>query len=259
MEAAVDQCSVHKKLIEIEKKELKLENEHYIKITKANADTLRDTVEQARTSNPLDNVLAYVCMYTKQIQDLLVYVSDTCPSSPLKSKKLVAVTPMNKARKVTCAKISDSSENNTQTQVDLHKTQTTNKPLVPSTNVKCSTNASRSKPQSEIKNTRIPQTSSSNHQRVETHTRYVKCSLNKGNSMSKSMCSTGKKCVFDANHDLCVVNYLSDVNARARAKSVNSIKKKEWKTTSKNFKNVGYKWVPTGRTFTIVGNKCPFK
>ncbi|GJS37396.1 hypothetical protein Tco_0535778 [Tanacetum coccineum] len=52
-----------------------------------------------------------------------------------------------------------------------------------------------------------------------------------------------KKCVFDANHDLCVVNYLFDVNARARAKSVNSIKKKEWKTTSKNFKNVGYKWV----------------
>ncbi|GKD10617.1 hypothetical protein Tco_1190302, partial [Tanacetum coccineum] len=241
MEAAVDQCSVHKKLFEIEKKELKLENErlsehiicqdvvnivmhadvksdnvlpaqntflddnialdvlkmendhlmellvsqdlvhtavnslatindykNYIKITKANADTLRDIVEQARTANPLDNALAYACMYTKQIQDLLVYVSDTCPSSPLKSKKLVAVTPMNKTRKVTFAKISDTSENKTQAQVDLHKTQTTNKPLVPSTNVKCSTNASRSKPQSEIKNTRILQTSSSNqkYQRV---------------------------------------------------------------------------------------------
>ncbi|GJY95183.1 hypothetical protein Tco_0511544 [Tanacetum coccineum] len=267
MEAAVDQCSVHKKLFEIEKKELKLENERlsehiicqdvvnivmhadvksdnvlpaqntflddnialdvlkmendhlmellisqdlvhtavnslatindykmispvgykldlvpvssklknnkeahvdYIKITKANADTLRDIVEQARTANPLDNALAYACMYTKQIQDLLVYVSDTCPSSPLKSKKLVAVTPMNKTRKVTFAKISDTSENKTQAQVDLHKTQTTNKPLVPSTNVKCSTNARRSKPQSEIKNTRILQTSSSNqkYQRV---------------------------------------------------------------------------------------------
>ncbi|GJX01378.1 hypothetical protein Tco_0185291 [Tanacetum coccineum] len=30
-------------------------------------------------SNPLDNALAYACMYTKQIQELLVYVSDTCP------------------------------------------------------------------------------------------------------------------------------------------------------------------------------------
>ncbi|GJU26447.1 hypothetical protein Tco_1165068 [Tanacetum coccineum] len=37
----------------------------YIRITKENTDTLRDIVEQARTSNPLDNALAYACMYTK--------------------------------------------------------------------------------------------------------------------------------------------------------------------------------------------------
>ncbi|GKA19474.1 hypothetical protein Tco_0699389 [Tanacetum coccineum] len=54
----------------------------YIRITKENVNTLRDIVEQARISNPLDNALAYACMYTKQIQELLVYVSDTCPSSP---------------------------------------------------------------------------------------------------------------------------------------------------------------------------------
>ncbi|GKA03178.1 hypothetical protein Tco_0675959, partial [Tanacetum coccineum] len=118
----------------------------YIRITKENADTLRDVVEQARTSNPLDNALAYACMYTKQIQELLVYVNDTCPSSPSKSEKLVVVTPMNKSRKVTFAKTSTTSDNNTQIQVDVHQTQTTNKPLVPSTNEKCSTNASRSKP-----------------------------------------------------------------------------------------------------------------
>ncbi|GJZ94679.1 hypothetical protein Tco_0666882 [Tanacetum coccineum] len=88
----------------------------YIKITKENADTLRDIVEQAR------KILKII--------------------SPLKSEKLVAVTPMNKARKVTFAKISATSENNTQIQ----KTQTINKPLVPSRNVKYSTNASRSKP-----------------------------------------------------------------------------------------------------------------
>ncbi|GKA48137.1 hypothetical protein Tco_0741095 [Tanacetum coccineum] len=141
---------------------LKLNNnreahEDYIRITKENADTLRDIVKQARTSNPLDNALAYACMYTKQIQDLLVYVSDTCPSSPLKSEKLVAVTPMNKARKVTFAKTSITSDNNTQIQVDVHQTQTTSKPLVPSTNEKCSTNASRSKLRSETKNHRIIQ------------------------------------------------------------------------------------------------------
>ncbi|GJT21578.1 hypothetical protein Tco_0891515 [Tanacetum coccineum] len=85
----------------------------YIRITKENADTLCDIVEQAITSNPLDNALAYACMYTKQIQELLVYVSDTCPSSLLKSEKLVAVTPMNKARKVTFAKTRTTSDNNT--------------------------------------------------------------------------------------------------------------------------------------------------
>ncbi|GJV73762.1 hypothetical protein Tco_1493757 [Tanacetum coccineum] len=93
---------VHKVDLEPLSPELKNNREahvDYIRITKENADTLRDIVEQARTSNPLDNALAYACMYTKQIQELLVYVSDTCPSSSLKSEKLVAVTPMNKAKK----------------------------------------------------------------------------------------------------------------------------------------------------------------
>ncbi|GJU51468.1 hypothetical protein Tco_1221023 [Tanacetum coccineum] len=86
----------------------------YIRITKENDDTLRDIVEQAITPNPLDNALTYACLYTKHIQELLVYVSDTCPSSPSGSEKLVAVTPMNKARKVTFAKTSTTSRNKTQ-------------------------------------------------------------------------------------------------------------------------------------------------
>ncbi|GKB84905.1 hypothetical protein Tco_0957177 [Tanacetum coccineum] len=88
---------------ELEPLSLKLKNNRethvdYIRITKENADTLHDVVELARTSNPLDNALAYDCMYTKQIQELLVYVSDTCLSSPSKSETLVAITPVNKAK-----------------------------------------------------------------------------------------------------------------------------------------------------------------
>ncbi|GJS58989.1 hypothetical protein Tco_0653773 [Tanacetum coccineum] len=198
--------------IDLEKKIKELDNIIYkVGQSAQTVHILHDIVEQARTSNHLDNALAYACMYTNE------------------------------------------------QRVDLHKTQTTNKPLVPSISVKSSTNASGSIPRSTKKNTSILQTSSSNqkYQRVEAHTRNVKYSLDKRNSMSKSVCSTCKKCIFDANHDLCVVNYLSDVNARARAKSVKSIKKKVWKPTGKMFKNVGYKWVPTGRTFTLVGNKCP--
>ncbi|GJY28794.1 retrovirus-related pol polyprotein from transposon TNT 1-94 [Tanacetum coccineum] len=105
---------------------------NYLKTTKVNADTLCYIVEQAKTSNPLDSAIEYACMYAKQIQELLVYVSDTCPSSRSNSEKLVAVTSINKNRQVTFAKTSATSENNTQKRVDLHKTQTTNKPLVPS-------------------------------------------------------------------------------------------------------------------------------
>ncbi|GJW51346.1 hypothetical protein Tco_0092697 [Tanacetum coccineum] len=200
---------VHK--VELEPLSPKLKNNReahvdYIWITKENADTLRDVVEQARTSNPLDNALAYACMYTKQIHELLVYVSDTCPSSPLKSEKLVAVTPMNKARKVTFAKTSTTSNNNIQIQVDAHQTQTTNKPIVPSINEKYSINASRSKLRRETKNTRIMQPLSSNqkYQKVEAHTRNVKPSLTNEDSESKSVCLICNKCLFDARHDLCV-------------------------------------------------------
>ncbi|GJW79103.1 hypothetical protein Tco_0140785 [Tanacetum coccineum] len=91
---------------------------NYLKTTKKNADTLRDIIEQTRTSNSLNSALRYACMYTKQIQELLVYVSDTCPSSPNNSEKLIAVTPINKSRQVTFAKTSATSEHNTLKQVD---------------------------------------------------------------------------------------------------------------------------------------------
>ncbi|GJT62606.1 hypothetical protein Tco_1006139 [Tanacetum coccineum] len=76
------------------------------------------------------------------------------------------------------------------------------------------------------------------------------------NANSEFVCSTCNECLFDANHDMCVVNYLNDVNARARAK-YKSIKNKEWKLTGKVFTTVGHIWLPTGRASTIVGNKCP--
>ncbi|GKA08887.1 hypothetical protein Tco_0688218 [Tanacetum coccineum] len=201
---------VHKVYLELLSRKLKNNREahvDYIKITKEIANTLLDIIEQARTSNPLDNALAYACMYTKQIQELLVYVSDTCPSSSLKSEKFVPVTPMNKARKVTFVKTSTTSDNNIQIQVDVHQTQTTSKPLVPSTNEKCSTNASRSKPRNETKNHRIMQPLSSNQksQKINTHTRKAKPGLTKEDSESKSVCLTCSKCLFDERRDWCVV------------------------------------------------------
>ncbi|GJX27814.1 retrovirus-related pol polyprotein from transposon TNT 1-94 [Tanacetum coccineum] len=100
-----------------------------------------------------------------------------------------------------------------------------------------------------------PLSSNQKSQKIEAHTRNAKPSLTKENSESKSVCLTCNKCFLDARHDLCDIQYFSEVNNRTRAKAVKSIKMKEWKPTGKMFKHVGYK--PTGRTFTILGTKCP--
>ncbi|GJV55221.1 hypothetical protein Tco_1456226 [Tanacetum coccineum] len=151
--------------------------------------------------------------------ELPVYVSATCLSLKLVSKKLVAVTPINRDRKVS------------------------------------STEASGSKPRSNTKKDRITQTSSSKKKtnKVEDQPRISKSSLNNTNRVSKEVCNANVKrsvlnvnsklicatChefMFDAIHGLCVSDYLNDVNARVKSKSVKSrsakCKKKEmWKPT----------------------------
>ncbi|GJW58954.1 retrovirus-related pol polyprotein from transposon TNT 1-94 [Tanacetum coccineum] len=82
----------------------------------------------------------------------------------------------------------------------------------------------------------------------------VKHSLLKANS--KLICDTYKKSMFDGVHDLCLLDFVENVNSRA--KSAKKHKKQNiWKPTGHVFTEVGLKWKPTGRTFTIVGNSCP--
>ncbi|GJW02607.1 retrovirus-related pol polyprotein from transposon TNT 1-94 [Tanacetum coccineum] len=60
------------------------------------------------------------------------------------------------------------------------------------------------------------------------------------------------------NQILCVLDYINNVNARAKSKSAKKqTKRKAWKLIGKMFTTIGYIWRPTGRTFTIVGNACP--
>ncbi|GKE50944.1 hypothetical protein Tco_1486100 [Tanacetum coccineum] len=209
----------------------------------------------------------------KEAHELLVYVSATCSSSRNESEKLVTITPINKNRKVRFTKPSTSTSN-TQKQDEAHSNQDTNKPLLPSTGVKSSTNASRLKPRSNTRNNRILRISSSNkkNKKVEDVPRNVKSSLNNTNRVSvcnanvkhdvlnansKFVCSTCNECLFNASHDMCVVNYLNAVNSHTRAKSGKINKKNEWKPTGKVFTKVVHRWLPTGRTFTIDGTKCP--
>ncbi|GJW53802.1 hypothetical protein Tco_0097887 [Tanacetum coccineum] len=74
-----------------------------------------------------------------------LYVTQTCPNSPKPSEKLVAITPMNKDKRVRFAEPVTSSSNIPK-QADSLKTKDSNKPLLTSTGVKPTTSASGSKP-----------------------------------------------------------------------------------------------------------------
>ncbi|GJS78552.1 retrovirus-related pol polyprotein from transposon TNT 1-94 [Tanacetum coccineum] len=126
----------------------------YIKHSRDHADTLREIVKNARVLSPLDNNLDSTCKYVQRIQEVLVYVKDKCPCLSKPSEKLVAVTLMNKDKKVRFAEPVTSSSNIPK-QIDSLKTQDSNKPLLPSTGVNTTTSASGSKPSGNTKKNRI--------------------------------------------------------------------------------------------------------
>ncbi|GKC72155.1 hypothetical protein Tco_1118038, partial [Tanacetum coccineum] len=129
---------------------------------------------------------------------------------------------------------------------------------------------SGSKPTGNKKNDRISRTPSRNiKNKVEAQPRKP----NKNNSVvepirdvdvkhsllnvnSEPICATCKKSMFDGVHDMCLLDFVENVNSRT--KSAKKHKKQSiWKPTSYVFTEVGLKWKPTGRTFTIVGKSCP--
>ncbi|GJW34801.1 hypothetical protein Tco_0057721 [Tanacetum coccineum] len=87
-------------------------------------------------------------------------------------------------------------------------------------------------------------------------------------------CPTCKKCLYSANHDECVLEYLSRLNPRASAQNKDA---KSHKTTKRYmpvekssaskkperqiptghsiFKTIGLRWVPTGKIFAFSTNK----
>nr|GEV21145.1 hypothetical protein [Tanacetum cinerariifolium] len=220
-------------------------------------------------------------------EELLVYVRDTCPSAIKLSETNVARIPMNKIKKVTFAELIASSSTN-------KKKHDSNKPMLHSTGVKCSTSASRSKPSGNTKNNRISQPSSSNKiNKVEDQPRSVKTRKNKKNRVNKvkcndhlmqsmfnanfvsisihnapvknsvndvksgCLCAICGKCMIVETHYECVHVVVSKLNLSKKSILAKKHKKQNiWKPTGHVFTEVGLKWKPTDRTFTIVGNSC---
>ncbi|GJU34136.1 retrovirus-related pol polyprotein from transposon TNT 1-94 [Tanacetum coccineum] len=215
------------------------------------ATVLRDLVEHVKSKYPLDHSLESACRYAKLIQELLTNISKTCPSINNTDGKLVAVTPKNKDKRVRFTEPVTSS-GNTITKTASTSNLVSNKPMLSSTGVKPSTSASGSQPSGNTKKDKILQTPSSTQKnKVEAHPRKVKSSLknkdcvvkpkgtahmqhSKLNANSELKCVKCNGCMLYDNHDLCVLDFINNVNARNKSKSVKqSLKRKVWKPTGK--------------------------
>ncbi|GJS27839.1 retrovirus-related pol polyprotein from transposon TNT 1-94 [Tanacetum coccineum] len=186
----------------------------YLRHTQEQANMLQELVKQAKVKQPLDRELDFAYKYATRIQELLVYVQDTCPNAITPSPKKVAVTPMNNVKKVRFAEPLTSLSNIK--QVESSNTLDSNTHVLSSTGVNCSTNC-RSKPPGNKKNDRISQTPSRNKKnKVEAQLRKVnktnrvvkpiydvdvKHSLSNANS--EILYATCNKSMFDGVHDKC--------------------------------------------------------
>ncbi|GKC15651.1 retrovirus-related pol polyprotein from transposon TNT 1-94 [Tanacetum coccineum] len=198
----------------------------------------------------------------------------------------------NNAREVVrTGNVGGTSSSNTQKHEVHQKVQQTNVPVIHSTRVNTSTEASGSKPRSNTKKNRILPAKTENKKKVEDHPRTNKSVWTKVNrvdssisskrvvinSNSESVCKTCNKCLNSTSHEMCVVNILNSVNATPTVKIVlnkgkqiwkpkgklsdNSLNKTKqvWKATGKLFANVGYQWRSTGKKVALGKLNCGYQ
>ncbi|GKE88652.1 hypothetical protein Tco_1566127 [Tanacetum coccineum] len=222
------------------------------------------------------------------LQELLQCVIGTCPKSFNERDNKAPSTPVTRKKQVTFSDTPGTSSSNTQKHEVHQKVQQTNIPVIPSTGVNDSTEASGSKPRSNTKKNRILPAKKENKKEVEVHRRTNKSVWTKVNridssisskrvvinSNSESVCKTCNKCLNSSSHEMCVVNILNYVNATPTVKSVlnkgkqiwkpkgrlsdNSLykTKRVWKATGKLFTDIGYQWRPTGKKLALGKLDC---
>ncbi|GJX11283.1 hypothetical protein Tco_0201142, partial [Tanacetum coccineum] len=220
---------------------------NYISHLKESVETVREIVEEARVVKPLDNSLHYACQYTKLSQELLECVIGTCPKSFNERDNKAPSTPVTRKKQVTFSDKPGPSSSNTQKHKVHQRAQQTNIPVIPSTGVNDSTEASGSKPRSNTKRNRILPAKKENKKEVEVRLRTNKSVWTKVNrvdssssskrvvinSNSESVCKTCNKCVNSASHGMCFVNILNSVNATPTVRIVLNKEKQIWKPKGK--------------------------
>ncbi|GJX87377.1 retrovirus-related pol polyprotein from transposon TNT 1-94 [Tanacetum coccineum] len=104
----------------------------YLKVTKEHVPTLHELLEEARALKPLDEHIGHASKFAERIQELLVYVSASCPFTETENEKWAPATSHRKNNKpyVNAFRIKETIE--TITQKHAVK-QNTNNTTLPST------------------------------------------------------------------------------------------------------------------------------
>ncbi|GJW22714.1 hypothetical protein Tco_0033336 [Tanacetum coccineum] len=152
-------------------------------------------------------------------------------------------TPVTRKKQVTFNDKPGTSSSNTQKHEVHQKVQQTNVPVIHSTGVNTSTEASGSKPRSNTKKNRIMPAKSENKKKVEDHPRTNKSVWTKVNRVDSSISS--KRVIWKPK------GKLSD-NSLNKTKQV-------WKATGKLFANVGYQWRSTGKKVALGKLNCGYQ
>ncbi|GJT52727.1 retrovirus-related pol polyprotein from transposon TNT 1-94 [Tanacetum coccineum] len=201
---------------------------------------LKDDLRKLKGKALVDNVVMTHTIDPEilKIDELLTHIGKTCPSINNTDGKIVAVIPKNKDKRVRFTEPVTSS-GNTITKTTFTSNLVSNKPMLSSTGVKPSTSVSGSQPSGNIKKGKIRQTPSSTQKnKVEAHPRKVKSSLknkdcvvqpkgtahvqhSKLNANSELKCVKCNGCMLSDNHDVCVLDFINNVNAHKKSKSVN--------------------------------------
>ncbi|GJU16223.1 hypothetical protein Tco_1144189 [Tanacetum coccineum] len=210
--------------IELDHRVTKLiaENEHLKQTYKQLYDSIKPA--RIRSKEQCDDLINQVNIKSAEISDL---------NASLQEKALAITALKDELRKLKGKALVDNNVSN-------HP------------RVKQSTSASESQPSSNTKKDKIKQTPSSTPKnKVEAHPRKVKSSLknkecvvapkgtayvqhSKLNANFELKCVKCNGCMLSDNHDLCVLDFINNVNARAKSRSVKkNSKRKVWKPTGK--------------------------
>ncbi|GJV90046.1 hypothetical protein Tco_1533984 [Tanacetum coccineum] len=200
-------------------------------------------------------------------------VDNVVPNKPVKTS--IRIKPITVSQPNVIHKQQANSDSNSYSSTRVNNTAKTRRPhprsnsntdRVPSKSKSSCLSNNVEKIEENHRNSQIPK----NQKHMSSECNNITLAIR--NAKSEIVCVMCKQCLVTANHDVCVLNYVNDMNSRADNQSANvSIREnqKKHKANAKKSKESGSKgslassrpskprtclrWIPTGRIFAMCG------